>query len=135
MYGETGSPCRQPLPILKNCENIPFCITHSWAWLYSTRIHCISSGPKLKKLSVLYINFQDIESNAFSKSINSKIPGIFFSWVFCSTSYMIRVFSPINLFFKKPFWLLSLFYLQYTLKQFCTRHLTEILDANFLKIL
>ena len=51
-----------------------------------------------------YIKDHETESKAFSKSINSSIPGILFSFAVYKVSYIIRVFSPINLFFRKPFW-------------------------------
>ena len=46
-------------------EKIPFCKTQRLASLYRTDTHLIRSGPKLKNSKTLYINFHEIESNAF----------------------------------------------------------------------
>ncbi len=45
-------------------------------FLYNMFIHLRKNGPKLKAFSVLSINFQLIESNAFSKSTVKIIPGV-----------------------------------------------------------
>ena len=59
------------------------------------------SGPKLKKSKASNRNFHEMDSKAFSKSISNSNPGIYLSWVYCRTSYIIRVFPPINLPLKK----------------------------------
>ena len=96
------------------------------------------SGPKFKKRKASNRNFHEMESNAFSKSISKSNPGIFLSWVYCRTSYITRVFSPINLPFDfhevenlKQF----LFCLRYRNRLFYKRHSKGILVASFWEIL
>jgi len=45
-----------------------------------------------------------MESNAFSKSIKTKIPEIFFTFVYCIRSFKSLTFWPINLSFIHPVW-------------------------------
>ena len=79
-YGETGSPWRQPLPMGKKLEKIPFCKPQSLASLYRTDTHALRSWPKLKNSKTLYINFHEMESNAVSKSISNNLPWICFKY-------------------------------------------------------
>ena len=61
------------------------------------------SSPKLNFSKLFSINFHEIESKAFSKSIKIIIPDKkFFSHSFIM-SYINLVFSPMNLSFINPF--------------------------------
>ena len=66
--------------------------------------HFITDGPNRKVVRVLLIKDQERESKAFSKSIKSKIPGMLFSSVLCSRSYINRKFSPMYLSLINPDW-------------------------------
>ena len=58
--------------------------------------------PKLKCLSVFSIKDHSILSKAFSKSTNNNRPGICSIFVWLIMLSISLIFSPINLFFKKP---------------------------------
>ncbi len=49
MYGERGSPCLHPRPMLKNEERWPYWRTASFACLYRMSIHVRKDGPKIEK--------------------------------------------------------------------------------------
>lgn len=52
-----------------------FLVTHDLAFLHSIDTHLIRSGPEIKKkCNGLYINFHDVESNAFWEFMSRIIP-------------------------------------------------------------
>ena len=72
---DTGSPCRHPRPILKNDDRLPHWFTLNLTLLLNVFIQEIIDLPKPKNSITLYINDQDTESKAFSKSTESSNPG------------------------------------------------------------
>lgn len=81
---------------------------------------------KLTKNKASNRNFHDIKSKSFLKSVNKLSPDISLRWLYCRASYISRLFSPINLFLRMPFWFSCikkklkqfLFYLQYMKRNF-----------------
>ena len=61
-------------------------------------------GPKLKASRHFARNFQLTESNAFSKSTQSRNPLILFLVVYIIMSSIIRMLFPMNLFLTYPVW-------------------------------
>ena len=59
-------------------------------------------GPNPKKRKDLTIKDHSSESKAFSKSIKSNSPGMFFSAAYWMMQSISRTFSPINLPFMNP---------------------------------
>ena len=76
-----GSPCFHLRSILKDSDLIPTCNTEADILLLKSLIQFTNFLPKPKNSKVLYINFQEIESKVFSKSININNPLIFFDSV------------------------------------------------------
>ena len=96
IYGDRGSPCLHPCYklIKKNSE------VH--LQLYRAFIQFLKDILKLNSSNAFSKTFKERESNAFSKSINYNIPGIFCS-VYCNIPYINLIFPPI--------WRKEMFYL------------------------
>ena len=62
------------------------------------------SLPKLKWSSVFIIKGHSIESKAFRKSSDVRMPGRFCRLVYSIMSFISRIFSPMYLPFTKPVW-------------------------------
>ena len=73
-YGEIGSPCLQPLRIVNHGETKLLTITRNLMFFRNIPTHFLISSLKLNNSNVLNMNFHEIVSKAFSKSISSRIP-------------------------------------------------------------
>ena len=80
-------------------------ITQLSVLLKIVRIHWINWAPKPKDFNVAKINECSIESKAFSKSAENRIPPILFSSVYASKSVIKQIDSPIYLSFTYAVWL------------------------------
>ena len=103
-YGETGSPCLHPLPKFIESEKLPFCRIFDEEPFCNDCTQFIVSVQKLNRFKVFVMNSHDIESKAFSKSINKISPFCFRLLHSLMISYVSCVFSPINLLIMNPFW-------------------------------
>ena len=65
-------------------------------------------GPKPKASKHFNIKVQSILSNAFSKSINNNMPGMFCCFVYSITSIIDLATSPMNLSLTSPVWLVCI---------------------------
>ena len=64
----------------------------------------LNFGPKLKLSKALSMNFQLIESKAFSKSIVKIMPGVFCNSLYIRRSSICLMLHPINLPLIYPVW-------------------------------
>ena len=103
-YGDNGQPSLTTLFKRNNWDVWPLFSTVadiSW-WRVST--YDLNLGPKLKASRHFARNFQLTESNAFSKSTESRIPLVLFLVVYIIMSSIIRMLSSMNLFLTYPVW-------------------------------
>ena len=70
--------------------------------VYDSLTQLTNDVPKLKCLSVLSIKDHSILSKAFSKSTNNRRSGICSVFVWSMMLSICLIFSPIDLFFRKP---------------------------------
>ncbi len=99
-YADRGHRCLTPRSSGRNSEMWSLLITTDYVMLYILLIYEIHILPKLTFNRVFIKKFQFKESNAFSKSIQRRIPGVFIFSVNMFWSSIIRIFSP----FKYQFW-------------------------------
>ena len=102
-YGDNGSPCLHPLLTEISSDKKPHCSIYAFISVLNIFTHFMKFLSKPNISRILYKNFHDKESNAFSKSISINRADCLFTSVLYIMSYISLVLSLLCLPGTKPF--------------------------------